>query len=98
MSTGPNTNTSWPGGRKVRDDVEQILSVTVGTIRPISLRTLASAAGLEAETLKSLISPDKLIRLSISQIVCCAHYQKKSTVREQGAKANQDYWEISFAW
>jgi hypothetical protein len=40
MSTGPNTNTSWPGGQKVRDDVEQILGVTGGTIRPISLRTL----------------------------------------------------------
>ena len=42
VSTGPNTNTSWPGGQKVRDDVEEILSVTGGTIRPISLRTLAA--------------------------------------------------------
>ena len=40
VSTGPNTNTSWPGGRKVRDDVEEILSVTGGTLRPISLRPL----------------------------------------------------------
>ena len=46
VSTGPNTNTSWPGGRKVRDVVERILGLAGATL------CLTSVASLQRRCLK----------------------------------------------
>ena len=40
MSTGPNTTTSWPGGRKVRDVVERILGLAGATLCLTSVASL----------------------------------------------------------